>query len=184
MSVILSREAYLEFRRFGMGDDYPKSTEQASSELRTRGCDSNVPALNYLIKQGKVQPVRKGRNYEWSAADIDQAAQVFEALGALTPEAHAFIWLGIHADVYYKALHDAWINLRDEFGEVAVPLPPNPDFFIAQFHPPRIGLPGSVEFTLCEDSREQLKLWSVANRGVKPLVSLKKPVRRKKNARD
>lgn len=184
MSIIVSREAYLEFRRFGMADEYPKSTEQASSELRARGCDSNVPALNYLIKQGKVQPVRNGRNYEWSSADIDQAAQVFEEQGALTPEAHAFVWHGIHPDAYYKALHEAWINLRDEFGEVAVPLSPDSDFFITHFHPPRIGLPGSVEFTLCEDSREKLQLWSAANRGVKPLVSMKKPVRRKKNARD
>ncbi len=110
MSVILSREAYLEFRCFGMGDDYPKSTEQASSELRTRGCDSNVPALNYLIKQGRVQPNRNGRNYEWSADDIDQAARVFEEQGALTPQAHAFLWHGIHADVYHKALHEAWIK--------------------------------------------------------------------------
>lgn len=178
MSVILSREAYLEFRCFGMGDDYPKSTEQASSELRTRGCDSNVPALNYLIKQGRVQPNRNGRNYEWSADDIDQAARVFEEQGALTPQAHAFLWHGIHADVYHKALHEAWIKLGDEFGEAAVPLPPNSDYFISHFYPPRMGLSGTVEFTLCDDSREQLKQWSIANQGIKPLISLKNPIRR------
>lgn len=180
MSVILSREAYLEFRCFGMGDDYPKSTEQASSELRTRGCDSSVPALNYLIKQGRVQPKRSGRNYEWSADDIDQAAQVLEEQGALTPQAHAFLWHGIHADVYHKTLHEAWIKLGDEFGEAAVPLPPNADCFISHFYPPRMGLSGTVEFTLCDDSREQLKQSSIASQGVKPLISLKNPIRRQK----
>jgi hypothetical protein len=180
MSVILSREAYLEFRCFGMGDDYPKSTEQASSELRTRGCDSNVPALNYLIKRGRVQPNRNGRNYEWSADDIDQAARVFEEQGALTPQAHAFLWHGIHADVYYKALHEAWIKLCDEFGEAVVPLPPNSDYFISHFYPPRMGLSGTVEFTLCEDSRAQLNKLSVAYQGVKPMISLKNPTRGQK----
>ncbi len=180
MSVILSREAYLEFRCFGMGDDYPKSTEQASSELWTRGCDSNVTALNYLIKQGRVQPNRNGRNYEWSADDIDQAARVFEEQGALTPQAHAFLWHGIQADVYHKALHKAWIKLGDEFGEAAVPLPPNSDYFISHFYPPRMGLLGTVDFTLCDDSREQLKQLSVAYQGAKPMISLKNPIRRQK----
>ena len=180
MSVILSREAYLEFRCFGMGDDYPKSTEQASSELRTRGCDSNVPALNYLIKQGRVQPNRNGRNYEWSGDDIDHAARVFEEQGALTPQAHAFLWHGIHADVYHKLLYAAWIRLGDEFGEAAVPLPPNSDYFISHFYPPRMGLGATVEFTLCDDSREHLKQSSIAYQGIKPLISLKNPMRRQK----
>jgi hypothetical protein len=184
MSVILSREAYLEFKCFGMADEYPKSTEQASSELRTRGCDSSVPALNYLIKQGRVQPERNGRNYEWSAADIDHAAAIFEEQGTLTPQANAFLWHGIHADVYFKTLHEEWIKLGDEFGEAAVPLPPNSDYFVSHFHPPRMGLSGSVEFTLCDDSREQLVRLSAANFGVKPLVSLKNPRVRKKHARD
>jgi hypothetical protein len=184
MSVILSREAYLEFKCFGMGDEYPKSTEQASSELKTRGCDSSVPALNYLIKQGRVQPKRNGRNYEWSVTDIDHAACVFEEQGALTPEANAFLWHGIHADVYYQGLYEAWVELVDEFGEAAVPLPPNSDYFISHFHPPRMGLSGNVEFTLCEDSREQLKQWSAANKSVKPLISRKNSIQRRKHARD
>lgn len=184
MSVILSREAYLEFRCGGRGEDYPKSTEQASSELRTRGCDSSVPALNYLIKQGRVQPNRNGRNYEWSAEDVDQAALVFEEQGALTSQAHSFLWHGIHADSYHRVLYEAWINLRKEFGEAAVPFPPNADYFVSHFYPPRMGLSGTVEFTLCDDSHEQLKQLGAANRGVKPLVALRKPVRRKKNDRD
>jgi hypothetical protein len=47
-----------------------------------------------------------------------------------------------------------------------------------------MGISGTVEFTLSEDSREQLKQLSVANQGVKPLISLKNPIRRSKHARD
>ena len=53
MGNILGREAYEEFACYGMPDDYPKSTEEAAAELRKRGGDASVPALNYLIKQGK-----------------------------------------------------------------------------------------------------------------------------------
>ena len=180
MSVILSRAAYLKFRCAGNRDAYPKSTEHASSELRTRGCDSNVPALNYLIKQGRVQPNRNGRNYEWSAEDIDQAALAFEEQRALTPQAYAFLWHGIHADVYHKLLYEAWIRLGDEFGEAAVPLPPDSDYFISHFYPPRMGLGATVEFTLCDDSRVQLTQSSIAYQGVIPLISLKNPMRRQK----
>jgi hypothetical protein len=182
MSEVLSRKAYQQYKCFGRVSDYPKSTEEAASELRTRGCDATVPALNYLIKQGRIKPKRQGRNYEWSASNIDQAASHFEEQEALTPQAHALQWLGIDADIYFEALYEAWIKLGDEFGEAAVPLPPNPDFFVSHFYPPRMAHPGRVEFTLCDDSREQLELLSAANRGVKPLVSLKNSRRRKPSA--
>ena len=101
MSVILRREVYLEFRCLWMGDHhYPKSTEHASSERMTRGSDSNVTILNYLIKQGRVQPNRNPRNDERPADDINHTALGFEDQNALTPEAHAILWQGIHADVY------------------------------------------------------------------------------------
>lgn len=101
MSVILRREVYLEFRCHWMGDHhYPKSTEHASSERMTRGCDSNVTILNYLIKQGRVQPNRNPRNDERPADDINHTALGFEDQNPLTPEAHAILWQGIHADVY------------------------------------------------------------------------------------
>ena len=37
MAITLSREAYLEFRCFGMADQYPKDIRAAVTELRRRG---------------------------------------------------------------------------------------------------------------------------------------------------
>jgi hypothetical protein len=100
MSVILRREVYLEFRCLWMGDHYPTSTEHASSERRTRGCDSNVPVLNYLVKHARVQPNRNPRNDERPADDINHTVLGFEDQNALTPQAHAILWHGIDADVH------------------------------------------------------------------------------------
>jgi hypothetical protein len=77
MAITLSRAAFVEYRCFGMPDEYPKSTEQAVTELRIGDYDASVPAMNYVIKQGKVSPARSGRNYEWQPEHIDQAASLF-----------------------------------------------------------------------------------------------------------
>jgi hypothetical protein len=61
MSNTLSADGYLEFGCFGHSDEYPKSTEQVAVEFRSRGFNATVPALNYMIRQGKVQPDREGR---------------------------------------------------------------------------------------------------------------------------
>ncbi len=37
MAITLSRDAYLEFRCFGMADEYPKDIRAAVTELRRRG---------------------------------------------------------------------------------------------------------------------------------------------------
>ncbi len=50
------------------------------------------------------------------------------------------------ADVYHKALHEAWIKSATSLAKAAVPLPPNSDYFISHFYPPRMGLSGTVEF--------------------------------------
>jgi hypothetical protein len=42
MAITLSREAYLEFRCFGMADSYRKDTRAAVSVLRRRGYDASV----------------------------------------------------------------------------------------------------------------------------------------------
>ncbi|MBX3452498.1 MAG: hypothetical protein KF777_23305 [Planctomycetaceae bacterium] len=57
--------------------DYPKTTLGACRELQIRGLNASVPALNYLIRRGLVQPTRTGRNYEWFPKQIDWAAEYF-----------------------------------------------------------------------------------------------------------
>ena len=45
MAITLSREAYLEFRCFGMADQYPKDVRAAVAELRRRAYDASVALL-------------------------------------------------------------------------------------------------------------------------------------------
>jgi hypothetical protein len=75
IGLILGREADLDFVCFGIPSKNPVSTEEAAQELRKRGGDASVPALNYLIKQGKIAPVRNGRNDEGHPQPIDQVVQ-------------------------------------------------------------------------------------------------------------
>jgi hypothetical protein len=49
MAITLSREAYLEFRCFGMADQYPKDVRDVVTELRRRGYDASVALLQYMV---------------------------------------------------------------------------------------------------------------------------------------
>jgi hypothetical protein len=64
-----------------------------------------------------------------------------------------FLHLGIDAAEYFRALHEAWDRVRDEFGDAATPVNPVPDCFVMTVHPPRYGRDGVVEFKLCDDAR-------------------------------
>lgn len=170
MANTLGREAYVEFKCFGVADDYPKSTEQAASELKARGYDASVPVLNYLIKQGKVAPPRDGRNYGWRPKDIDRAAAELDEQGAYTLEANTFRYLGIDAEQYHRALGEAWDKVRQEFGDAGTSINPVPDYFVMHVHPPRLGRDGFVEFTLSPDMARPLVESRESNRGVKGLT--------------
>ena len=56
MAITLSREAYLEFRCFGMADSYPKDVWAAVTELRRRGYDASVALLQYMVEEGLAEP--------------------------------------------------------------------------------------------------------------------------------
>jgi hypothetical protein len=51
MAITLNREAYLEFRCFGMADRYPKDVRAVVTELRRRGYDASVALLQYMVEQ-------------------------------------------------------------------------------------------------------------------------------------
>ena len=167
MSNTLSAEGYVEFTCFGDPDEYPKATEQVAAELRSRGFNATVPALNYMIRQGKVQPHRDGRNYEWQPEHIEAAAEEFAADGAFTPEGQTFLYLGINADQVYRALSEAWDKVRDEFGDGVTSIRPSLDDFVMTVHPPRGEHDALVQFTLCDDSRKKLRIDAQMSRGVR-----------------
>ena len=155
MGCTLTRDAYVELLGFGEPDEYPKNTAAAKTELRRRGYDATVPALNYLIRQGKVTPARDGsRNYRWLPQDIDLAAQELEARKAYTPLAVCAMVLGIDLVQYHRALHEAMDGVRKEFGQAIAPVR---DWLIMHVQRPCLGRDGHVSFTLCDDVRERLK---------------------------
>ncbi len=171
MAVTLNRDAYVEFVCFGEPDEYPKNTEQVALELRSRGYDATVPVLNYLIKQELVKPDRgDGRNYKWSAKDVEKAAAELDERQSYTPSAICNNVLGIDYAQYHEALRDAMDEVREEFGEVIVPANSVPDWFIMHVHPPRMSRDGYVSFTLCDDIRERLKAELPSAKGIEPLV--------------
>lgn len=57
---------------------YPKSTLGACRELQVRGLDVSVAALDDLTHRELVQPMCRGLNHEWSADQIDFAAEYFD----------------------------------------------------------------------------------------------------------
>jgi hypothetical protein len=56
MAITLSREADLEFRCFGMADEYPKDVRAAVTELRRRFYDASVALLQYMVEEGLAEP--------------------------------------------------------------------------------------------------------------------------------
>lgn len=166
MAITLDREAYEEFRCFGLPDEYPKDIRAAVMELRQRGYDASVAVLNYLIEQDRLRLTSDG----WSAPDIDAAATELADLEQYTPEAHAMALLGLDAEQYHRALAEAWDRVAKEFGDAAVSVSPNPDYFIMHVYPPRFGWDGYVEFTLCEDARLQLVADHEATSDIKGIV--------------
>ncbi|MEX2185624.1 MAG: hypothetical protein WD875_02475, partial [Pirellulales bacterium] len=142
MAITLDREAYEEFRCFGLPDEYPKDIRSAVTELRQRGYDASVAVLNYLVEEIRVRLADDAR---WSAEDIDAAASELADLERYTAEAQMFAQLGVDAEQYHRALALAWDKVAEEFGDAAVSLNPVPDYFIMHVYPPRLGHEGYVE---------------------------------------
>jgi hypothetical protein len=80
-----------------------------------------------------------------------------------------FLHLGIDAAEYFRALHEAWDRVRDEFGDAATPVNPVPDCFVMTVHPPRYGRDGVVEFKLCDDARRDLEMERQRSAGINGL---------------
>ena len=80
MAITLNREAYTEFRCFGLADKYPKDLRSAASELRRRGYDASVALLQYFVEE---RVVRLDDEDHWTEADIDAAAYELEERGAV-----------------------------------------------------------------------------------------------------
>jgi hypothetical protein len=66
--------------------EYPKSTNGAAAELRTRGLDVKPQTLRDLVEDGiLVKPDSDYRGYAWTRANLDRAAAVLDGEGRRTP---------------------------------------------------------------------------------------------------
>jgi len=154
VNATLNREEYEAVICRGQPDEYPKNTEQAATELRTRGYDARPQSLDYLIRKGEVAPDREGRNYEWQPEDVDQAADSLAAEEAFTSRTWCNIELGISAAQRIRALREAVWGAINEF---EAEVPESEDWFVMHVHTPRMSRDGWVEFTLADDMRAALE---------------------------
>lgn len=164
-TITLDREAYLEYRCFGMPDEYPKDMRDAVSEVRRRGYDASIAKLQYMIETEEVVP----ETDRWTEQDIDAAAEVLAENDDFAQQAIYFLYLGVDAKEYFKTLHEAWDKVRDEFGDAVVPINPVEDYLVMTVHPPRMSRDGYVEFELCDDIRQYLTEQRAACRDMKGL---------------
>jgi hypothetical protein len=146
--------------------------------LRQRGYDASVAVLNYLVEENRVRLADDAR---WSAEDIDAAASELADRQRYTDEALMFARLDIDAEQYHRALALAWDKVAEEFGDAAVAINPNSDYFIMHVHPPRLGQEGFVEFELCDDVKPILVRNREAMKGVIPIVMPDRENRRAAN---
>jgi hypothetical protein len=104
-----------------MARAYPKNCGQAASELRTRGLAVHGDDMDAVATSGQIPVPARDRNGEavWQSADIDAAAEVFEAAGRYTPEAAAWEFLNVEPGQAKRALQEALDAYpghgRDEF---------------------------------------------------------------------
>lgn len=84
----LTRNQAKEVFRIYFQEDYPVHASKVVRELQARGYDCGIPNLSYLVRKGFVSPkMGRGGNLEWTAAEVDIAAEHFERMGLFTTEA-------------------------------------------------------------------------------------------------
>ena len=95
--------------------EYPKNSNAAIVELRSRGLDADLSRVNYMISRGDVEkPFGRGRNLRWHRENLDQAAEVLDGEGRYTRQAAP--WAGLH--VLFAQQRDAVREARDLWPEV------------------------------------------------------------------
>ena len=145
MSYALKRDDYEELFLMPEGDvapedreqilsqHYPKTTEGAVGELRTRGLDTDPAALDYLIKKGRIpEPTGgTGRNRRWTREDIDHAAEHLDREAVYVPGTVTRMFLNIDPGQDIRAQREAF--------EANPHLPPDPDHFVMEIFPGAAG---------------------------------------------
>jgi len=100
-----------------LAGEYPKNTQEAIGEMRTRGIDANPARLEYLFSRGLAKgPRTVGGARVWNPKDIDRVAAALEQLEFLTPKAQACSALGVSLDDWHRALLDVAPRMNNQLG--------------------------------------------------------------------
>ena len=118
MGVTLNREDYVRFPRHGIPDSYPKDIREAVRELQRRGYGATVRKLWRMVDTGMI---RLQADNQWTEKDIDDVAYDLTMREDYSEIGHYFLYLGVDANRYYRALNDAWEALQREYGNLALP---------------------------------------------------------------
>jgi hypothetical protein len=122
-----------EAKDAALGREYPKSTEAAANELRTRGLDARAHIIDYLIKKGVVRgPKGEGRNRKWAPEDIDAVAEYMDTEGMYVPGTVARMFYDIDPGQDIRAEREAFRKNPD--------LPMDSSYFIMTIKPGAAGL--------------------------------------------
>lgn len=142
-----------EVREQILAQVYPKTTEAAVAELRTRGLDTDRAALDYLIKRGRVlEPTGgTGRNRRWTREDIDRAAEYLDREAVYVPGTVTRMFLNIDPAQDIRAQREVF--------EANPHMPPDPDRFVMEISPgaPGAGLRAHVRYRAM--TRDEERQW-------------------------
>jgi hypothetical protein len=140
---------------------FPMDLAAVACHLRMRGYDCRPEMLDVLIRNQVVTPVNADT---WSQADVDAAAEHFEACDMLAPYAAMCQTLGCRYADFLRALREAAERALAKYGR---DIPADDQYFVLHRQPPRVvtGTNGSlagitaaiITFTLCDDIRERLE---------------------------
>jgi hypothetical protein len=133
---------------------FPMTLAAASGHLRSRGYDCRPEMLEVLMCNEVVKPASADA---WSKADVDAAAEHFEACEILTPYAAMCQTLGCRYADFLQPLREAAERESRKYGRR---VPADDQYFVMHRQPPRGGDGGHdviLSFTLCDDIRERIE---------------------------
>jgi hypothetical protein len=142
-------------------DLFPMNTGAAAGHLRSRGYDVRAAMLDVLVESGTVVLAEPG---VWTEANVETAANYFEAAGMLVPYAMMCEVLGCSYGDFLRPLREAAERESQKYGRH---VPDNDQYFVMRREPPR-GVtdnhgnlvevkPAVISFELTSDVKERLE---------------------------
>jgi hypothetical protein len=146
--------AFHEAAEMEVKEMFPMAITVASEHLRSRGYDCRPEMLEVLIRNKVVKPASADA---WSKADVDAAAEHFEACEIFTPYAAMCQTLGCRYADFLQPLREAADRESRKYGRR---IPDDDQYFVMHRQPPRgdpDGHDAIISFTLCDDIQERLE---------------------------